>query len=120
MCEKRLCDSVDVETVATTLMLADKSNADNLRKVCQIKLCCHFVCLPRDPWVELGQTLHLMLFVELTLTKFILDQPRVVQRSYGAIHMTRSSTAIAIVWRHELDSCSGRIVCCACLCLEQQ
>lgn len=33
MCEKRLCDSVDVETVATTLMLADKSNADNLRKV---------------------------------------------------------------------------------------
>lgn len=33
MCEKKLCDSVDVETVATTLMLADKSNAENLRKV---------------------------------------------------------------------------------------
>ena len=41
MCEKRLCDSVDVETVATTLMLADKSNADNLRKV---RLACVSCC----------------------------------------------------------------------------
>lgn len=50
MCEKRLCDSVDVETVATTLMLADKSNAENLRKVCANCVSCsqhrdfHFCC----------------------------------------------------------------------------
>ena len=34
MCEKRLCETLDVETVATTLMLADKSNAPKLQKVC--------------------------------------------------------------------------------------
>lgn len=32
MCERRLCDSVDVDSVATTLMLADKSNASKLRQ----------------------------------------------------------------------------------------
>lgn len=33
MCERRLCDSVEVDSVATTLMLADKSNASKLRQV---------------------------------------------------------------------------------------
>ena len=33
ICEKRLVDTVEVETVSTTLMLADKCNAVNLRQV---------------------------------------------------------------------------------------
>ena len=33
ICEKRLVDTVEVETVSTTLMLADKCNAYNLRQV---------------------------------------------------------------------------------------
>lgn len=34
MAERRLCETLDIETVSTTLVLADKSNASNLRKVC--------------------------------------------------------------------------------------
>lgn len=37
MCERRLCDSVEVDSVATTLMLADKSNASKLRQVCPVR-----------------------------------------------------------------------------------
>ena len=33
ICERRLVDTVDVDTVSTTLMLADKCNALNLRSV---------------------------------------------------------------------------------------
>lgn len=33
ICEKRLVDTVETETVSTTLMLADKCNAANLRQV---------------------------------------------------------------------------------------
>lgn len=34
ICERRLCESVDVETVATTLTLAEQNHADELKKVC--------------------------------------------------------------------------------------
>lgn len=33
ICEKRLCDTVDVETVATTLALAEQNHAEELKKV---------------------------------------------------------------------------------------
>jgi hypothetical protein len=38
ICEKRLVDTVDIETVSTTLMLADKCNAHNLRQVLRAHL----------------------------------------------------------------------------------
>ncbi|KAG1652421.1 hypothetical protein FOA52_009183, partial [Chlamydomonas sp. UWO 241] len=34
ICERRLCETVDVETVATTLTLAEQNHADELKKVC--------------------------------------------------------------------------------------
>lgn len=34
ICEKRLCESVDVETAATTLTLAEQSHAEELKRVC--------------------------------------------------------------------------------------
>eukprot|EP00798_Chlamydomonas_sp_ICE-L_P022692 gene22692-29846_t len=34
ICERRLCESVDVETVATTLALAEQNHAEELKKVC--------------------------------------------------------------------------------------
>jgi speckle-type POZ protein len=34
MCEQRLCDSVSVDTVATTLALAEQNNAKELKRVC--------------------------------------------------------------------------------------
>jgi len=34
ICERRLCDTVDTETVATTLTLAEQNHADELKKVC--------------------------------------------------------------------------------------
>ena len=33
ICERRLCETVDVETVATTLTLAEQNHADELKKV---------------------------------------------------------------------------------------
>eukprot|EP00798_Chlamydomonas_sp_ICE-L_P005005 gene5005-34789_t len=33
-CERRLCETVDVETVATTLTLAEQNHAEDLKKVC--------------------------------------------------------------------------------------
>eukprot|EP00270_Netrium_digitus_P004973 TRINITY_DN16483_c0_g1_i1.p1 TRINITY_DN16483_c0_g1~~TRINITY_DN16483_c0_g1_i1.p1 ORF type:complete len:406 (+),score=39.66 TRINITY_DN16483_c0_g1_i1:134-1351(+) len=34
MCEAKLCETVDVETVATTLALAEQHNAERLKRVC--------------------------------------------------------------------------------------
>jgi speckle-type POZ protein len=34
MCERRLCETVDVETVATTLALAEQNHAEDLKRVC--------------------------------------------------------------------------------------
>ncbi|KXZ44695.1 hypothetical protein GPECTOR_63g23 [Gonium pectorale] len=34
LCERRLCETVDTETVAFTLALADKNHAEELKKVC--------------------------------------------------------------------------------------
>ena len=34
ICERRLCETVDNETVATTLTLAEQNHADELKKVC--------------------------------------------------------------------------------------
>lgn len=34
ICEQRLCDTVEVETVATTLALAEQNNARELKRVC--------------------------------------------------------------------------------------
>ena len=34
VCERRLCETVDVETVATTLTLAEQNHAEELKKVC--------------------------------------------------------------------------------------
>ncbi|KDD76145.1 hypothetical protein H632_c337p0, partial [Helicosporidium sp. ATCC 50920] len=34
MCERRLCETVEVETVATTLALAEQNNAADLKRVC--------------------------------------------------------------------------------------
>ena len=34
MCEARLCESVDVDTVANTLMLAELNHANALKKSC--------------------------------------------------------------------------------------
>lgn len=34
ICERRLCDTVDVETVGTTLALAEQNHAEELKKVC--------------------------------------------------------------------------------------
>jgi speckle-type POZ protein len=48
ICEKRLVDTVDIETVSTTLMLADKCNADNLRQVCRPAMA-HSVVSPIAP-----------------------------------------------------------------------
>jgi hypothetical protein len=59
ICEKRLVDTVDVETVSTTLMLADKCNASNLRQArllsrlgvvlrCMAVVVCINSCLDRD------------------------------------------------------------------------
>lgn len=34
ICERRLCETVDVETVATTLALAEQNHAEELKRVC--------------------------------------------------------------------------------------
>ena len=34
ICEQRLCETVEVETVATTLALAEQNNAQELKRVC--------------------------------------------------------------------------------------
>jgi speckle-type POZ protein len=34
ICERRLCESVDVETAATTLALAEQNHAEELKRVC--------------------------------------------------------------------------------------
>ena len=33
ICERRLCETVDIETVATTLTLAEQNHAEELKKV---------------------------------------------------------------------------------------
>jgi hypothetical protein len=38
ICERRLCETVDVETVATTLTLAEQNHADELKKVGAVQL----------------------------------------------------------------------------------
>ena len=34
ICERRLCETVEVETVATTLALAEQNHAQELKRVC--------------------------------------------------------------------------------------
>jgi speckle-type POZ protein len=34
ICERRLCETVDVESVAFTLALADRNHSEELKKVC--------------------------------------------------------------------------------------
>jgi hypothetical protein len=71
ICEKRLVDTVEIETVSTTLMLADKCNATNLRQVwpspCRPICCCamrdilmhvclvvgHYSCMLWQSWPQL-------------------------------------------------------------------
>ena len=41
ICERRLCETVDIETVATTLTLAEQNHADELKKVRSLPMCLH-------------------------------------------------------------------------------
>lgn len=63
MCERRLCEKVDTKHVASTLMLADRHSAQELKKVCLEFSASHLQeVMASDGWkylIECSKTLHL-------------------------------------------------------------